>query len=80
MEVDASHSKSQLPTGSCFRCGDVSHRVRECPKRFDVRFMTSDERSDLVQSVLADQDVKEALEGTKEEIREVREGFQTDDG
>jgi hypothetical protein len=80
MEVDANHSKARLPVNGCFRCGNPSHQVRECPKRFDVRFMTSDEREDLIQSMLAEKDAEGTLEMAKEGIQEDGEGFQTDDG
>jgi hypothetical protein len=41
----------------CFRCNEVGHAVRDCPKRFDVRAMTMDEVSSFVQDHLASMDV-----------------------
>jgi hypothetical protein len=80
MEVDANRSRARLPVGGCFRCGNPSHQVRECPKRFDVRFMTSEECEDLIQSMLAEKDTEGTLEMVREDVQEEKEGFQTDDG
>jgi len=55
MDVDASRAKS-LPARSCHRCGGVDHLIRECPRRFDVRHMTTAEREDCLEAFLADRD------------------------
>ena len=43
MDIDTSRGKG-LPPRSCHRCGGMDHLIRDCPRRFDVRHMTSDER------------------------------------
>jgi len=55
MDVDANKSKA-LPV-SCYRCGKPGHISRECPTRFDIRHMTSDEREDWLEGLLAGKDV-----------------------
>lgn len=51
---------------ACFRCGSLDHLSPQCKQKFDVRAMTSDEKEDLLEQLLADKDV------AKEEVEEVR--------
>ena len=67
MDVDASKQRKALPP-VCFRCHQPGHRANECPHHFDVRVMTSEEKMDLLEQLLAEADIAqvETSEATTE--------------
>jgi hypothetical protein len=71
MEVDASRQKGKMPM-VCHRCGQAGHFKSQCPRRFDVRYMSSSELEDHLQEQLAVEDVADAMgnEPAEEEIAE----------
>ena len=56
MEVDASRQQRTTPV-VCYRCLQPGHQSRECPRRFDIRTMTADEKADLLEQLLAGADL-----------------------
>ena len=54
MDIDAQRAQHATPK-MCYRCGSTTH-LPNCPQRFDVRHMTTDERDAYVQTVLTELD------------------------
>src|SRR6202035_5814068 len=45
MEVDATRRRNPIPM-LCRRCGEPGHFAKECPRSYDVRYMTSEEKEE----------------------------------
>ena len=76
MDVDAT-KRGAVHTMTCYRCSKTGHLSKNCPRAFDVRFMTEDERADWVQQLLVSEDLKEVevRELETEEKDEAKEDF-----
>jgi hypothetical protein len=66
MEVDASRSRGKIPI-VCHRCGQPGHFRNQCPKQYDVRFMTTDELEDCLQNQLIQRDIATTVAVTEAE-------------
>lgn len=56
MEVDAAQNRGKLP-GVCHRCGKPGHFRNQCPRQYDVRFMSTEELEEHLQAQLVQKDV-----------------------
>jgi len=53
MDVDATRKTRSLPPQGCYRCGDVNHVVRDYPHYMDVHQLTTEQREELIEDLLA---------------------------
>ena len=56
MDVDAARRRNVIPM-LCRHCGEPRNFARDCPKAYDVCYMTSDEREDWIEHILSEADV-----------------------
>ena len=74
MDIDAVRKRNANPV-SCSRCGNLGHLLKDCPRSYDVRYMTTDERDDWVQHIMVTKDVSEVQEKLDDPQDEVTEDF-----
>ena len=55
MDIDAQRAKTSTPH-TCHRCGSPNHLICDCPRRFDVRHMCTEEIDEFLADVLARRD------------------------
>jgi len=53
MNVDVTRKARSLPPRGCYQCRDVNHVVRDCSHRLDVRQLTTEQREELIEDLLA---------------------------
>ena len=70
MDVDTTRKARSLPPRGCYRCGDANHLVRDCPHRMDVRQLTSEQREELFEDLLALKDAVPIEESSSPEEEE----------
>jgi hypothetical protein len=59
MDIDATRRRNAIPM-LCRHCGEPGHFTRECPKAYDVRYMSLDEKEDWIECLLSGSDVAAA--------------------
>jgi len=70
MDIDAA-LKAKALQDMCRRCGGINHWAKDCPLRFDVRYMDSDELQTALESKLT---AKDAVP-TESEVVDTAEDF-----
>ena len=74
MDIDAARKKVATPD-TCRRCGETGHWSKNCPHRFDVRLMDSDELQTFLENKLASLDVAQEESALDEEAPKDAEDF-----
>ena len=70
IDVDATRKARSLPLRGCYRYEDANHLVRDCPHRIDVRQLTSEQREELFEDLLALKDAVPIEESSPPEEEE----------
>ena len=65
MDIDATRKAAAMPD-LCHRCGKPGHFKRDCPQRYDIRFMSLEEKEDWMQEWALQADVAELQEKQEE--------------
>jgi hypothetical protein len=88
MEINAAQCKN-LILMLCRHCREPRHFARECPKGYDVWYMTLDERQDWIEHLLSEVDVtatqtptpdSETVESPPKGVSELEEDFMSHSG
>jgi len=53
MDVNATRKTRSLPPRGCYRCGNANHVVQDYPHCMDVHQLTSEQREELIEDLLA---------------------------
>ena len=56
MDIDASQRRTPI-SPTCFCCGQAGHKVPDCPLRYDIRALSTDELEAELEIRLAKRDV-----------------------
>jgi hypothetical protein len=56
MDIDANRKRIPISV-SCFQCGKPSHKILDCPLKYDIRALTTDELKAKLEARLAKRDV-----------------------
>jgi len=59
MDIDAVQKMRPLPPQGCYRCRETNHLVKNCPHCLDVRRLTTEQREELIEDLMA---LKDAVE------------------
>jgi len=53
MDVDVARKAKSLSPRGCYQCEDANHVVQDYPHRLDVRQLTTEQREELIEDLLA---------------------------
>jgi len=70
IDIDVTRKARSLPLQGYYQCRDVNHLVRDCPHYIDIRQLTSEQREELIEDLLALKDavpLEESCPPEKEE-------------
>jgi len=59
MDVDAVWKTRSLPLQGCYQCGEANHLVKDCSHCLDIRRLTTEQREELIEDLIA---LKNAVE------------------
>jgi len=53
IDVDVARKARSLPPRGCYQCGDANHVVQDCPHCLDICQLTTEQREELIEDLLA---------------------------
>jgi len=53
MNMDIARKARSLPPRGCYQCGDTNHVVQDCLHCLDVHQLTTEQREELIEDLLA---------------------------
>ena len=59
IDVDAVWKTRSLPLQGCYQCGEANYLVKDCPHHLDVQRLTTEQREELIEDLMA---LKDAVE------------------
>ena len=59
MNVDVVQKTCSLPLRGCYRCRKTNHLVKDCPYCLDIRRLTTEQREELIEDLMALKDTVE---------------------
>jgi len=62
MNVDAVQKTCSLPLRGCYCCREANHLVKDCPHHLDIRRLTTEQREELIEDLMALKDTVEEEE------------------
>ena len=71
MDIDTVQKTCSLPPRGCYQCGEANHLVKDCSHHLDVRRLTTEQREELIEDLMA---LKDAVE-EEEVCSALEEGF-----
>jgi len=69
MDVDTIRKTRSTPLQGCYQCREPNHLVKDCPYRLDVQRLTTEQREELIEDLMALKDavVEEEVGSSPEE-------------
>ncbi|KAG7085747.1 hypothetical protein E1B28_003290 [Marasmius oreades] len=77
MDIDASKARAASQRGpACYRCGSLDHFAKQCPARFDIRYMSQEDAMDFYQQQALDKDTAQLSQSSEHVVgAEKKEDF-----
>jgi len=63
MDVDTVRKTCSLPPQGCYQCREANHLVKDCPHHLDVQRLTTEQREELIEDLMALKDTVEEEKG-----------------
>jgi len=53
MDVDTVWKMCPIPPWGCYQCGELNHLIKDCPHCLDVWRLTTEQREELIEDLMA---------------------------
>ena len=62
MDIDIVRKIRSLPPRGCYQCGEANYLVKDCPHCLDIQRLTTEQREELIEDLMALKDTVEEEE------------------